>query len=388
MARSYQYEPFLIPNIFRELVAQVSTNLSTDTDLDIAQVSFKHGSWLKIQAQLMEEAKSESHKNIRFPMIAMIHRYKEGYESNDDEFTADFIIFARRDKTARVKESYEGNFPNVLNPIYAEFRQVVCDSSYFRGYNHAKNFPKMDIVDAGEAAQYGNVRYEIPEHLDAVVIKDLSLTVIKQSCSALQACAHDYDIEQLNYIAEANLSGLNTDSLTITINEDDVVGTGITPTYAITISSSAATTSPVAFTLGTPFVINVAGYQNGVYTANVISSSTAELELCFTVSGGRITAFTKVVITELDLDIGCPNWPDYPYAVIHSIDGGGTLQNTAFEDDEFDAPETYYQGEKPGDIDATDAPDEIEELLTVTMTNNQSSTTTTQKIFIKIQKQY
>ncbi|MFZ4754298.1 MAG: hypothetical protein ACOYLG_13225, partial [Chitinophagaceae bacterium] len=167
MARSYQYDPFLIPNIFREIVDTVSDNLSTDADLDIAQVSFKHGSWLKIQAQLMEEAKSESKKNIRFPLIAMIHRYKEGYESNDDEFTADFIIFARRDKTARVKESYEGNFPNVLNPIYAEFRQVVCDSSYFRGYNHAKNFPKMDIVDAGEAAQYGNVRYEIPEHLDA-----------------------------------------------------------------------------------------------------------------------------------------------------------------------------------------------------------------------------
>jgi len=387
MPRTYDNEPFLIPNIFREIVDTVSDNLSTDTDLSIDQVSFKHGSWLKIQAQLIEEAKSESHKNIRFPLIAMIHRYKEGYELNDNTFTADFIIFARRDKTARVKESYEGNFPNVLNPIYAEFRQVCCDSSYFRGYNHSKNFPKMDIVDAGEAAQYGNVRYEIPEHLDAVVIKDLSYTVIKSSCSALQACLHDYDIEQLNYIAEANISGLNKDSLTITINEDDVVETGIAPTYTITISSSAATTSPVDFTLDTPFVINVAGYQNGVYTANVISSSTAELELCFTVAGGRITAFTKVIRTSLILDLGCLNWPDYPFSIIHSIDGGGTLLPTAFEGEEVEST-GFYEGEKEGDLNADDAPDEVEELLTVAMTNNQSDTVTTQKIFIKIQKQY
>jgi hypothetical protein len=387
MARSYQYDPFLIPNIFRELVDTVSDNLSTDTDLDIAQVSFKHGSWLKIQAQLMEEAKSESQKNIRFPLIAMIHRYKEGYESNDDEFTADFIIFARRDKTARVKESYEGNFPNVLNPIYAEFRQVVCDSSYFRGYNHAKNFPKMDIVDAGEAAQYGNVRYEIPEHLDAVVIKDLSLTVIRQSCSALQACAHDYDIEQLNYIGAANLSGLNSASLTIDIGDDDVIETGLTPTYTITITGNGGTTSPVAFTIGTPYVIDVSGYQNGVYTGNVISSSTAEMEFCFTVAAGRVTALTKVIITSLDLDLACLNWPDYPFAIVHSIDGGGALQLTEFEGEEV-TQAAFHEGEKTGDIDAALTPDDVEELLTVAMTNNQSDTTTIQKIFIKIQKNY
>ena len=69
MPRTYDNEPYLIPNIFREIVGTVSDNLSTDTDLSIDQVSFKHGSWLKIQAQLLEEAKSEAHKSIRFPLI-------------------------------------------------------------------------------------------------------------------------------------------------------------------------------------------------------------------------------------------------------------------------------------------------------------------------------
>jgi hypothetical protein len=385
MARSYQYEPYLIPNIFRDIVETVSNNLSSDNDLNIPQVSFKHGSWLKIQAQLIEESKSDSHKNIRFPLIAMIHRYKEGYESNDDEFTADFIIFARRDKTARVKESYDGNFPNVLNPIYAEFRQVVCDSSYFRGYNHAKQFPKMDIVDAGEASQYGNVRYEIPEHLDAIVIKDLSMTVINPSCSIIQACAHDYDVLQLNYIAGLDISGNNSASLNI-INSEHIA-IGLTPSYTLTITGSAGVMITQPFTVGTAYSFDISSYPTGVYVGKITSSSTAECEFCFTVMGGLVRAFTKVIKTTLDLDLGCPNWPEYPSDITHSIDGGGQLQLTGFEGEAI-TPDSIYSGIKNYSIDAEYLASEITQLVTVTMTNNQENTTTIQKIFIKIQKQY
>lgn len=382
MARTYDIEPIITPNIFRDIVATVSANLSTDNDLNIPQVSFKHGSWLKIQSQLIEEAKSQDHKNVRFPMVALIHRYTEGYSLNDNEFTGDLIIFALRTNTDTVGKSYTGNFPNVLNPIYAELRQVICDSSYFLGYNHAMKFPKMDIVDAGESSQYGNVRYEIPEHTDAIVIKDLTLRLHKQACSAFNVCSHGYEVSELNYIGRVDISGLNAATLTVGFADEDVIEVGVTPTYAVFVG----TNNLGVITGGSVFNINVSGYQNGHYTGKIVSSVGAEVGFAFTVANGRNTAFTKVIQTRLVNTLPCFLWPDFPYSIVHSIDCGGAMVLKSFESTAIDN-EVFYEGTKEGDIDASGLQATITPSINVAMTNSEESTAT-QKIYLKISKQY
>ncbi len=382
MARTYDIEPILTPNIFRDIVATVSTNLSTDNDLDIPQVSFKQGSWLKIQQQLTEEAKSQDHKNVRFPMVALIHRYTEGYTLNDNEFTGDLIIFALRPPTDTVGKSYSGNFPNVLNPIYAELRQVICDSSYFLGYNHAMKFPKMDIVDAGESAKYGNVRYEIPEHTDAIVIKDLTLRLHKQACSAFNVCQHSYEVSELNYIARVDISGLNTNTLVVGFADEDVIEEGVTPTYSVYVG----TNNLGAITGGSAFNINVSGYQDGHYTGKILSSVGAEVGFAFTVANGRNTAFTKVIQARFVNTLPCLLWPDFPYSIVHSIDCGGAMTLTAFGSTDLEN-EVFYEGTKPGDINASGLESTITPAINVAITNSEGSTTT-QKIYLKISKQY
>jgi hypothetical protein len=80
MARTYQYEPIVLSDVMKSIISEVSTNLSTDIDLGIPQVTFKYGSWTDIQNELIADTSDPAKKNIKYPLVCLLGDYTTNEE--------------------------------------------------------------------------------------------------------------------------------------------------------------------------------------------------------------------------------------------------------------------------------------------------------------------
>ena len=186
MAATFKYLPKLVPNIFADIVAKASTNLSSDANFDISQISFKHGNWDDIKNELIKQGNSYDDvvKSTKYPLVCLIHAFNEGYVSANGEFTGDLLIVApcKPDEHIPYKYSVDGNFQKYLNPIYAELVALIKASSEFAGYTAKVEFPKRDLIHFNSTAE--NNQYMLPDLLDGVLIPNLTLRLAKPKCSS------------------------------------------------------------------------------------------------------------------------------------------------------------------------------------------------------------
>lgn len=228
MAATFKYLPKLVPNIFAEIVAKASTNLSSDANFDISQISFKHGNWDDIKNELIKQGNSYDDvvKSTKYPLVCLIHAFNEGYVSANGEFTGDLLIVApcKPDEHIPYKYSIDGNFQKYLNPIYAELVALIKASSEFAGYTAKVEFPKRDLIHFNSTAE--NNQYMLPDLLDGVLIPNLTLRLAKPRCSSPSQnnCVPTHTVSLISNINEikTDISG-NFANVTFSM-QDNVVG--------------------------------------------------------------------------------------------------------------------------------------------------------------------
>ena len=257
MAATFKYLPKLVPNIFAEIVAKASTNLSSDANFDISQISFKHGNWDDIKNELIKQGNSYDDvvKSTKYPLVCLIHAFNEGYVSANGEFTGDLLIVApcKPDEHIPYKYSVDGNFQKYLNPIYAELVALIKASSEFAGYTAKVEFPKRDLIHFNSTAE--NNQYMLPDLLDGVLIPNLTLRLAKPRCSSPSQnnCVPTHTVSFISNIKEitTDISG-NFANVTFSMQED-VVGATYTAECAGIVIEDVQPNTNISFNIR-PFI--------------------------------------------------------------------------------------------------------------------------------------
>lgn len=177
---TYRQLPIAIPNIFSEIVEK------TKTELDI-NLQFKHGTWLHLLSRLINEQNGrQTIKANMYPLICLIHDFEEKYDADSGLITTslDFIILTPSKIDYTSEQRYIENYIPILYPIYAEFMQQIAD--YYGFIGHYSEYPehtKIDALHIGQSAENGNIAYKLPDILDGIIVKGVSLTIDKAKCT-------------------------------------------------------------------------------------------------------------------------------------------------------------------------------------------------------------
>lgn len=323
MARTYTYDPYNVPNVFKALVSKVSANLSSDEDLSIPYVKYKFGTWLEILDQLIADSKSPETKNSRYPLVCLIQRFPEVYEYlNVDSIKVDIVIVNLAGKTDKLSHRYDNNFANVLYPIYAELKQVIADSHYFMGSNVAFSHTKYDIPHMGIESSEGEQGYRLPDAMDGIMMKDVALKLNIDSCSR---CTLDYQLDYVDsFELEVTLEVGNILQI-LASNEN-------TATYKLYLDG----TEQLGYLIGNPYGISLTGLADGQHILKVTSSTGSQVEAEFTTLNDALVSNVSDYEFAYDLDIPCGISP----IATASIAGTITAENMIFESHQVYIDET------------------------------------------------
>lgn len=324
MARTYTYDPYNVPNVFKALVSKVSANLSSDEDMpSIPYVKYKFGTWLEILDQLIADSKSPETKNSRYPLVCLIQRFPEVYEYlNVDSIKVDIVIVNLAGKTDKLSHRYDNNFANVLYPIYAELKQVISDSHYFMGSNVAFSHTKYDIPHMGIESSEGEQGYRLPDAMDGILMKDVALKLNIDSCSR---CTLAYQLDYVDsFELEVTLKVGNI-LLILASNEN-------TATYKLYLDG----TEQLGYLIGNPYGISLTGLADGQHILKVTSSTGSQVEAEFTTLNDALVSNVSDYEFAYDLDIPCGISP----IATASIAGTITAENMIFESHQVYIDET------------------------------------------------
>lgn len=293
MAHTYDKLPIAVPTVFRSLVTAVSNNLSGELGTD---VQFIHGTWLHIRERLTAMDSSKYVKNEKYPLVALIHDFQEKVTAGAKYMDIDVTLLICTTTTGDMysEDRYTNNYLPILYPIYAELMEQIKRSKSFVGYmKSAPEHTKVDDLHMGTDSEDGNGGYKLPDKLDGIWIKNLSLTINTETCTGmttvmLPSVAFSY----YNIITDVELS-IDGQDLVLSaeaVNYSDGVLTPV-PIYEVYWGD----TSDESLTLSTDTPHDVSGLADGNYTGYVQCNdgiTTATLSFTYTVTSGYITDYT------------------------------------------------------------------------------------------------
>lgn len=176
MAETYSYIPKSVPTFFREIVRIVSDNLKYTISDELAgmPIYFKHGSWMEIEKQLMEDTQGRVTRNQKYPLVILIHPVNEkmNKERNASSINCDVLIVTDSEINKSVDDREADNFIPILYPIYSELLQQIQDSTLYMNYS-TLNHTKKDLYHLGQESTNGNIKYKLPDALDGVALLGL-----------------------------------------------------------------------------------------------------------------------------------------------------------------------------------------------------------------------
>ena len=332
MAKTYKNNAISVPQIFEEIVNEVSANLSSDADLQIPYVKFRHGTWLDILNELTIDSAhpNDAIKNEKYPLVCLIHQFDEKYTSNEvDDIDVTLVIVCNSTATKTTADRYSDNFLPILYPIYQELKQVIADSYHFLGYNSKFSHSKRDLIHAGQESADGNTAYKLPDVLDGILMGNIKLKVnvtsycinVPSPCS-LTPCPKGLENGYVNIInAITILVPAGTGDLLIMISN-------------FTYYNGAASGAPFIPTLdwgdGSPTQLilpyvsetkNFSGVPDGVYIGSVTFEGSS-IQFYYHVVGGFIIENSSSIFMGIVNGLACEDYPNYPFEIqaIHNID--------------------------------------------------------------------
>lgn len=181
-------EPYIVVDIFRDIVANVSAKLLTQLqahDPKIEAVNYLHGHPIEIIETLGQKDKSATLRFQKYPLVALFQDFSEDHGTIGLDSTVSLnIIIARATKPAyKADERYTENFKPVLYPIYQELLQQIVYSKAFLKYG-ATTLPhtKIDRLYWGREGLYKNDGNVFNDFLDCIEIKNLQLKLNLKNC--------------------------------------------------------------------------------------------------------------------------------------------------------------------------------------------------------------
>jgi len=298
MARTYKHEAVLVPLVFESIVSEVSANLASDTDLSINQVSFKYGTWNDIKNDLIGDDKNPDKKLIKYPLVCLIKPNDENYVWENGKFKGDLLILTKTESTELIKNKYVGgNYPNILNPIFMELKQVMIDGNYFSGYLDLVSFPKRDLNHLSDKSESDG--YVLPDVLDGIVIELPELKLARKMCST-NPCVQLYTLSQYACINSVEMSGSSV---------------GATATISFTAQGDPLTTYSIICEDATIFID---ARPNTAYTIDfdrlgktatsqlIISGSDGTfVNIPIVIEGGRFVSYGFNITLDISVNTSC-----------------------------------------------------------------------------------
>jgi hypothetical protein len=165
-----------IPNIFKDIVSSLDVN---------KHVNFKCDTYGKIMQSLETDKKVIDKKNNIYPLVILIHDFEEKYNNESKDFDIDnlnFLICNLSNPNWYAEQRYKNNIDTILNPIYEALISGIASSSYFINNGLISHKKKIDL---NTGTNEGKAAYYLPDFLDGIWVKDLSLRAKYQDCSQL-----------------------------------------------------------------------------------------------------------------------------------------------------------------------------------------------------------
>jgi len=323
MARTYIHTPYVIPYIFADVVARVSTALSTDVDLpNIPRVSYKYGSWLEILDQLVKDSNAPNFKSIKYPLVCLIYDINESYlDQSTDSIRVDLLIVTDSTATMKLADRYSSKFETILNPIYAELKSQIVRSRYFMGYNQKFRHTKIDKPHLGQQSAEGPVAYKLPDFVDAILMQGVELKVNQSQCVQ---CVPQYLFETLDSIVFTSTNDEGNSVLESTF-------TATLPDNTYTLSLDGV--EQLGYTINMPYGLAYNGLSDGLHRLVCQSDTGSQCEVLFTTASGVITALVDSVAIDLTYDLPCGQTPTNTFDYEGSINTTGyVIQNQSLND--------------------------------------------------------
>jgi len=139
---------------------------------------YLYGHPLEIFNILSEKSQSETYKYKKYPLIALYQDFEESVNINErviDNIT--IVIMTETDSNYTAPNRYTNTFTPTLQPLYEELIKQIKRSNYVSSddYQHTK----IDRLYWGKNDVFGNSGNIGNDALDAIVISNLSLKIIK-----------------------------------------------------------------------------------------------------------------------------------------------------------------------------------------------------------------
>lgn len=372
MGKTYQYLPVSIPEIFRDIVTTVSTNLAAEDSLNIPAVYFRCETWLELVAHLTVDAKHPDYANTRYPLIALIRNYDEKF--TDDNGYADvslnLIIVTRSTADKKSQQREDDNYIPILRPIYSEFMECIKNSRKFANYfDTMPTHTKTESFVLGKEGNKGNTAYSLPDVVDGIIVTDLRLKVVPARGS-LPMYGPVVAVTYLNNVSELTLSGVDTSRLSVELvsaQHTDLLAIAQEPIYTVYFGHNP--TVPYPIDIGDTIISDVQAVDTGDYYGYVQCDDgykISKLYFYYKINGHRVKNLQTTSKFELSNFVLTLNQSGaYPFdAITRVINHVPIIKGTSLSIDGGNAiSDILYQ---PPVSDTTEVTTTISELMTST----------------------
>lgn len=131
-ATEYIQIPPIIKGVVDKAVSKVQAELTANNNGEPVDHWFVHGTPQHIVERLVQRASDPINKNKRFPLIALVHNYRQDFNSqtyySEAQITLWIINLSKPD--VRYEDRYSGNFLQVLYPIWQSIIKQLRRSGY------------------------------------------------------------------------------------------------------------------------------------------------------------------------------------------------------------------------------------------------------------------
>lgn len=320
MASQYEYLPISVPSFLREVVAMVSKNLKYELteSLEGMEVQFKHGSWMEVERQLLEDTQSVDKRNIKYPLIIAIHPIDEKIDKsrNVNLVNVDMLIVTDVEPNTPIDERELNSYKNILYPIYAEFLEQLWKHRLISDTGYRRSHTKRDLYHLGQTSAVGNTKYQLPDALDGLSMQDLvfplNLTnVYEEDYVGCQdtVCSSGRMIELMNAINSVDFKMDGNGSLQGIINSATLTNNSATQTAVVYIVDDGNGGSQTV-DVGTWFTIDLSAFADGNYVGTITSSYGATIQFGYTLQHG-LTKYSTGARMLFSANYDCSLYPNY-----------------------------------------------------------------------------
>jgi hypothetical protein len=164
-----------IPKIIGGIVDAVRTDYDPVNGL---APYYMHGHPMEIVNILSQKTKNETLKFQKYPLIALFQDFDESITGQRRDATLNIVICTETSPQFEATERYENTFKPVLNPLFDFFWKHLKRSYYLNVLPDSITFEKTDRVYWGRQGLYGSEGNIFDDHIDAIEISNLSLSLI------------------------------------------------------------------------------------------------------------------------------------------------------------------------------------------------------------------